>query len=139
MSGKKCQQCGLVNWPDAAACGRCGATLAASASTAGAAEAVPGWIGGVPRILKWQLARALMWGFVLYGGLASLCFGLMALYDRITGAPPAPTGPLHSPPANPFFYLAVLVIYSAPVTYGVIALLLYGHFGRREAARRARE
>lgn len=63
-----------------------------------------------------------------------MSFALMGLYDWITAAPPRQTGPSHSFPKNPFFFLVVLVIYSAPVTYSIIAALLYRHFKRREAA-----
>jgi hypothetical protein len=80
-----------------------------------------------------------MWAFILYLGLVSFCFMFMWLYDRATGAPPPSGGPPHNPPANPFFYVAVLVIYSAPLTYLVIAVMLYLHFSRREDDRRARE
>ena len=63
-----------------------------------------------------------------------MSFALIVLYDWITDAPPLPTGAPHNFPKNPFFFLAVLVIYSAPVTYSIIAALLYMHFKRREAA-----
>ncbi|HEX6183364.1 MAG TPA: hypothetical protein VFZ44_05585 [Pyrinomonadaceae bacterium] len=136
MSGGKCERCGLVNWPDAAACGRCGATLAAAGGGGAAGEGRLGWRR---TSTGWQVARSVMWAVIVYAGLVSLSLLLTRLYDRATGAPPPPGGPPHSPPANPFFYVAVLVIYSAPLTCPVIAALLFRRFRRREDGRRATE
>ncbi|MBC7933327.1 MAG: hypothetical protein H7Z38_22420 [Rubrivivax sp.] len=133
MSGGKCARCGLVNWPDAQLCGRCDARLGATDSAA--TRAVAGEGSSWRRTsTKWQAARSLMWAIILYLGLVSMSLALMGLYDWITGAAPRPTGPPHSFPKNPFFFLVVLVIYSAPVTYLIIAALLFRYFKRREAA-----
>lgn len=137
MSGRKCAQCGLVSWPDAETCSRCGTPLTGEmredVPVAAVAPRQPQQIASKRRTsFKAQVVRSLLWGLVLHVALGVALMLLAGIYDTVTGAPPRQTGGPHNFPKNPFILVAILVISPcfAPLTYLLIAGALFLSFER---------